>query len=74
MLFYSYMIIVPVCYIKIYLFRHNQAKPGEQGSKSTKADIHKKKRNIVTFKYNISIWLFETITVSFFKFHFWRKM
>ena len=80
MLNYSYMLIVPYCYIKIYRFRKNRVKPGKSSTEKigaispstesrssaaeNKEEIHRKKRNVVTFQYNISIWLMETCTVT----------
>ena len=63
MLNYSYMIIVPYCYIKIFLFRKNRVTPGEKTAVGKKEDKRKKKRNVVTFKINISIFILETFSI-----------
>ena len=59
---YSYMIIVPYCYIRIFLFRKNRVAPGEKTMVVKREEIRKRKRNAVTFKYNISIWILETFS------------
>ena len=65
-LFYSYMLIVPYCYVRIFLYRHKKVKPGTASSVGKKDEIHRKHRNFVTFKYNISIWLMEIFAVKYF--------
>ena len=59
--YFSYIIIVPYCYIKIYQYRKNLTAPGcGQGHKElTKL---RKARNIVTFSYNITIWGLEALS------------
>ena len=57
---FSYIPIVFFCYTRIYLFRNNKVSPGEKTAVGKREEIRKKKRNAVTFKYNISIWLLET--------------
>ena len=64
-MFYSYMLIVPYCYVRIFIYRHMRVKPGSAGA-GNKDELHRKHRNFVTFKYNISIWLMEIFAVKYF--------
>ena len=52
--------IVPYCYVKIYFKRKNQKVPGLNKEKET---LRRRKRNAVTFKYNMIIWLMELCSV-----------
>ena len=56
---YSFVPLVPYCYIRIYRFRKNQKKLGLE-EKERKC---RKRRNIVTFRYNMTIWLLDTTTM-----------
>ena len=61
-LYYIYLVLVPYVYIKIYRFRKKNSQPGI----SEKERMFRKKRNIVSFRYNIAIYLMEglaTLTV-----------
>ena len=56
-LFYSYIVIVPLCYTRIYKLRKAMKKMGNDFEK-------RQKRNVVTFKYNMFIWAAELTSVS----------
>ena len=56
------MIIIAYCYIGIFLLRNNKVTPGEKTMVGKREEIRKRKRNAVTFKYNISIWILETFS------------
>ena len=56
-LFYSYIVIVPLCYTRIYKFRKAMKKMGNDFEK-------RQKRNVVTFRYNMFIWAAELASVS----------
>ena len=56
---YSFVPLVPYCYVRIYRFRKNQQKLGLE-EKERKC---RKRRNIVTFRYNMTIWLLDTTTM-----------
>ena len=56
-LFYSYIVIVPLCYTRIYKFRKAMKKIGNDFEK-------RQKRNVVTFRYNMFIWAAELASVS----------
>ena len=71
-LYFSFIVIVPFCYIKIFQYRKNLTIPGS-GQTQKEMTKFRKSRNIVTFSYNITIWILETLsailvqTVYFFK-------
>ena len=56
-LFYSYIVIVPLCYTRIYKLRKAMKKMGNDFEK-------RQKRNVVTFRYNMFIWAAELASVS----------
>ena len=56
---YSFVPLVPCCYVKIYRFRKNQKELGI----AEKEMKNRKRRNIVTFSYNMTIWLLDTTTM-----------
>ena len=56
-LFYSYIVIVPLCYTRIYKLRKAMKKMGNDFEK-------RQKRNVVTFRYNMFIWAAELTSVS----------
>ena len=62
-LYFSYIIIVPFCYIKIFRYRKNLTIPGS-GQTQKEMTKFRKSRNIVTFSYNITIWILETLSSS----------
>ena len=60
-LYFSFIVIVPFCYIKIFQYRKNLTIPGS-GQTQKEMTKFRKSRNIVTFSYNITIWIFETLS------------
>ena len=56
---YSFVPLVPYCYVRIYCFRKNQKKLGLPETETK----YRKRRNIVTFQYNMTIWLLDTTTM-----------
>ena len=63
LLYYTYIIILPYCYIKIYTFRKKMVVPGI-GPSQKKIQKKRKQKNIVTFSYNMTIWLTETLSIG----------
>ena len=63
-LYFSFIIIVPFCYIKIFWYRKNLTVPGS-GKTQRELTKMRKSRNIVTFFYNITIWSVETLSIIF---------
>ena len=57
----AFMIIVPFCYVKIYLYRRNLIVPG-LGKRTAEVTKFRRSRNIVTFSYNITIWSVEAVS------------
>ena len=55
-----FIIIVPYCYVKIYYFRKNLKIPGSNKD----AMDRNKKRNIVTFTYNMLVWIIEALSAA----------
>lgn len=64
MVYNSFIFIVPYCYIKIYRYRKNLTIPGS-GQRQKDLIKFRKLRNIVTFSYNITIWIVETLSALF---------
>ena len=60
-LYNSFIIIVPYCYVKIYYFRKNLKTPGTRTGSVDKDMEKRKKRNIVTFSYNMLVWIIEAL-------------
>ena len=54
----SYIIIVPFCYTKIFIFRRNHVMPG-QGKHHEEQVKKRRKRNNVTYGSNMSVWVVE---------------
>ena len=52
-----FIVIVPYCYVNIYYFRKNLKIPGTDKNVVEK----RKKRNIVTFSYNMLVWIIEAL-------------
>ena len=59
LLYFSYIIIVPFCYLKIYRYRRTQVVPG-CGPSQERLQENRRQRNVVTFGYNMTTWLAET--------------
>ena len=59
LMFYSYIIIVPVGYFKIYSFTRNQATTVIGLNESSR--LRRKRLNIVTTRFNLIIWILETV-------------
>ena len=68
----SFIIIVPFCYIKIYRYRRNLVVPG-LGQRTAETTKFRKSRNIVTFSYNITIWIVEAVSTFIVVFLFLHK-
>ena len=68
----SFIIIVPFCYIKIYRYRRNLIVPGF-GQRTAETTKFRKSRNIVTFAYNITIWIVEAVSTFIVVFLFLYK-
>ena len=56
---YSFVPLVPYFYIRIYGLRKKQKKLGLPETETK----YRKRRNIVTFGYNMTIWLLDTTTM-----------
>ena len=56
-----YIFVVPFCYIRVYIFRRNHVSPGTGKSHQDRVE-HQRKRNHVTFSYNMVIWLIEVVS------------
>ena len=69
-LYFSFIIIVPFCYIKIFKHRKNLTIPGS-GQTQKEMTKFRKSRNIVTFSYNITIWILETLAVILVQYTGW---
>ena len=54
-----FIIVVPYCYVKIYYFRKNLKIPGNN---KDAMERNNKKRNIVTFTYNMLVWIIEALS------------
>lgn len=52
-----FIVIVPYCYVKIYYFCKNLKIPAMDNNLVQK----RKKRNIVTFSYNMLVWIIEAL-------------
>ena len=61
LLYYNYIIIVPYCYVNIYRFRKNMVVPGQNQEKLQET---RRKKNIVTFWYNMTIWMAEVLSIG----------
>ena len=59
--YFAYIIVVPYCYLRIYLFRRKHKMPGEPSKAQQAVLDQRRKRNHVTFLSNMIIWLIETI-------------
>ena len=57
-LYCIYLFIVPFAYIRIYRFRKKCHENGKDKS-------YQKKRNIVSFGYNMAVWLAEGVAMTF---------
>ena len=53
-----YIFVVPFCYTRIYIFRRNHIKPGSGKRHQERVEIQRR-RNHVTFSYNMIIWIIE---------------
>ena len=76
---YSFVPLVPYCYVRIYRFRKNQKKLGIKEEETKYREnfdkFHdctsiikqfqpcRKRSNIVTFSYNMTIWMLDTATM-----------
>ena len=56
--YFAYMIIVPYCYIRIFIFRRNHVRPGDGKVHQEKVE-QRKRRNHVTFTCNMIVWLIQ---------------
>ena len=61
LLYCSYTVIVPCCYVNIYRFRKNMVVPGQNQEKLQET---RRKKNIVTFWYNMTIWMAEVLSIG----------
>ena len=59
-LYCCYILTVPFCYIRIFVWRKFQKFPGS-GKFQEEEILRRRKRNVVTFSYNMIIWLVEAI-------------
>ena len=63
LLYFSYIVIVPYSYVKIYQYRRTRVVPGS-GESQERLQENRRQRNVVTFGYNMTIWLAETISAG----------
>ena len=61
LLYFTYIVIVPFCYVNIYRFRDAQVVPGQNKEKLQET---RRKKNIVTFWYNMTIWMAEVLSTG----------
>ena len=57
--YFSHISLVPYCYVKIYRLRRTRVVPGS-GESQERLQESRRQRNVVTFSYNMTIWLAET--------------
>ena len=57
----SYILIVPFCYTRIYIFRKNHVMPG-QGKHHEEQVKRRRKRNNVTYVSNMMVWCVEAFS------------
>ena len=61
MVYSLYLLVVPFCYIRIFLFRKSHVMPGH-GKHHEEQVKKRRKRNHVTFTSNMIVWLVEVVS------------